>query len=256
MPLTIPDAVLQRLKAAQRVVVLTGGGMAAESGIPSLREIHRGEWASYHISELSTPQAYMRNPRLVWEWYDYRRQLAEAATPSHAHYALVDLEQYYPSFTLVTQAIDGLHWRAGSRELIEINGCLRRSRCYEAGHVLAEWEDVGEVPPRCPHCGSWLRPDVVLFGEGVPEWELKRARKAVEACDLFMCIGAIGAIEPIASLPFVARRVKALVVSIDKEESIYSLLADYVIPLAPGEALPELVPMLTGKQPSFQVDQF
>src|SRR5438046_1503988 len=135
MPLTLPDAVAHRLKTARRVVALTGGGMAAESKVPSFREAHSGEWADYDVSELATE-------------------------PSTAHYALVDLEQHYPSFTLITQTIDGLHWRAGSRDLLEVNGCLRRSRCYEAGHVVTSWEDVGEAPPRCPHCGSILRPDV------------------------------------------------------------------------------------------------
>ncbi len=247
MPLTLPDAVLHRLKTARRVVVLTGGGMAAESHVPSFRELHTGEWAQYDVSELSTPQAYQRNPRLVWEWYDYRRRLAEAVEPSQAHYALVDLEQHYPTFTLITQTFDGLHWRAGSRDLVELNGCLRRSRCYEAGHVLSEWEDVGEVPPRCPHCGSMLRPDVVLFGEGLPAWELRRARKAVEQCDVFMSVGSVGAIEPVASFPFAAKRAGALVMAIDAEDSIYTLLADYVHPSAPGAVLPDLVRAVIGE---------
>src|SRR5919197_300391 len=213
MPLTLPDTVLHRLKTARRVVALTGGGMAAASRVPSFREAHSGEWADYDVSELATPQAFQRNPRLVWEWYDYRRRTAEAAEPSQAHYALVDLEQHYPTFTLITQT----------------NGCLRRGRCYEAGHIISTWEDVGEVPPRCPHCGSVLRPDVVLFGEGLPEWELRRARAAVERCEVFMCVGAVGAIEPVASFPFVAKRVGALVLAIDAEDSIYTLLSDYAI---------------------------
>lgn len=247
MVLTVPDAVLCRLKTAQRVVALSGRGMAAESRVPSFDEAHQGIWAQYDVSELATQQAFLRNPRLVWEWYDYRRQVAEAAQPSIAHYALVDLEQHYPNFTLITQTIDGLHWRAGSRDLIEINGCLRRSRCYEAGHIVSAWEDVGEIPPRCPHCGSILRPDVVLFGEGLPEWELRKAQRAVEKCDVFLCVGSTSAIEPIASFPFVAKRVGALVLAIAPGESIYTLMADYVIPATPGEVLPELVQMVMGE---------
>jgi len=247
MPLTLPDAVLHRLKTARRVVALTGGGMAAASRVPSFREAHSGEWASYDVSELATPQAFQRNPRLVWEWYDYRRRTAETAEPSQAHYALVDLEQHYPTFTLITQTIDGLHWRAGSRDLVELNGCLRRGRCYEAGHIISAWEDVGEVPPRCPHCGSVLRPDVVLFGEGLPEWELRRARAAVERCEVFMCVGAVGAIEPVASFPFVAKRVGALVLAIDTGDSIYTLMSDYVLSTPLGEAMPELVRLVVGE---------
>jgi NAD-dependent deacetylase len=246
MSLTLPDTVLNRLKSAQRIVALTGGGMAAESKIPSFRQAHSGAWAEYDVSELATEQAFLRNPRLVWEWYEHRRHVAAAAEPSQAHYALVDLEQHYPSFSLITQTIDGLHWRAGSRDVVELNGSLGRPRCYEAGHVISSWEDVGEVPPRCPHCGSILRPGVVLFGEGLPEWELRRARAAVEQCDVFMCVGDVGAIEPVASFPFVAKRVGALVLAIDAEDSIYTLMADHVIDQPLGEALPELVRLVVG----------
>jgi len=255
MPLTLPDAVAHRLKTASRVVALTGPSLAAESNVPSFREAHTGEWASYDVSELATVQGYIRNPRLVWEWYDYRRRTAEATEPSAAHYALVDLEQHYPSFTLITQTIDGLHWRAGSRELIEVNGCLRRSRCYEAGHVVTDWEDVGEAPPRCPQCGSILRPDVVLFGEGLPEWELRKAHQAVEGCDVFICVGGMGAIQPIASFPLVAKRAAALILAIATEDSIYTLMADYVIPAALGQALPDLVHLVVGEERTLEEER-
>jgi NAD-dependent deacetylase len=246
MTLTVPEKVLHRLKTARRVVVLTGGGVAAEAGVPSFRESHTGPWAQYDVSELATPQAFLRNPRLVWDWYDHRRRAADAATPSAAHYALVDMEQFYPGFLLVTQTIDSLHWRAGSRDLVELNGCLRRSRCYEAGHTVHSWDEDGEIPPRCPHCGSPLRPDVVMFGEGLPHAELRRAQHAVEGCDLFVTVGAVGAIEPVASFPFVAKRVGALVLSVGPEDSVYSLMADHVIGATPGEALPELVRQVVG----------
>jgi NAD-dependent deacetylase len=248
MPLTLPESVVERLRRAQRVVALTGGGIAAESHVPTFRDAHTGEWAAYDVSELATQQAYVRNPRLVWEWYDYRRRTAEALEPSPAHYALVDMEQFYPAFTLITQSIDGLHWRAGSRDLVELNGCLRRARCFEAGHILSSWEEVGEVPPRCPHCGSMLRPDVVFFGEGLPEWELRRARKAVEQCEVFLTVGTVGAIEPVASFPFVAKRFGALTIAIEPDDSVYSLMADFVIPLPPGAVLRELLGLITGEQ--------
>jgi NAD-dependent deacetylase len=247
MRFTLPEDVLYRLKTARRVVALTGGGMAAESGVPSFRDSHVGEWAQYDVSELATPQAFIRNPRLVWDWYDHRRRAADRVEPSPAHYALVDLEQYYPAFTLITQTIDSLHWRAGSRDLVELNGCLRRSRCYEAGHVALSWDDDGEIPPRCAHCGSPLRPDVVMFGEGLAQAELRKARQAVERCDLFLAVGAIGAIEPVASFPFVAKRIGAYVLSVTTDDSIYSLMADHVIQVSPGEALPELVSRVAGE---------
>jgi len=255
MPLTLPDAVAHRLRTASRVIALTGSSMAAESSVPSFREAHTGEWANYDVSELATAQGYARNPRLVWEWYSYRRRTAEAIEPSAAHYALVDLEQHYTGFTLITQTIDGLHWRAGSRELIEVNGCLRRSRCFEAGHVISAWEEVGETPPRCPHCGSILRSGVVMFGEGLPEWELRKARAAVGECDVFLTVGAVSAIEPVASFPFVAKRVGALTLVIGKEESIYSLMADYVIAQPLGEVLPELVQLVGGTSGELRSDE-
>jgi NAD-dependent deacetylase len=247
MPLNLPDVVAHRLKTATRVVALTGGGMAAESKVPSFREAQVDAWAEYDVSELATEQGYLRNPRLVWEWYDYRRRAAEALDPSPAHYALVDLEQHYPNFTLITQTIDGLHWRAGSRDLIEVNGCLRRSRCYEAGHVVTVWEDVAEAPPHCPQCGSMLRPGVVLFGEGLPEWELRQAQRVVEQCELFICVGDVGAIQPIASYPLLAKRAGAMVLAIAAEDSIYTLMADHVIATTPGEVLPDLVELVVGK---------
>ena len=255
MPLTLPDTVLERLKNARRVVALTGGGIAATSNVPSFREAHSGDWARYDVSELATVQAFVRNPRMVWEWYEYRRHGAEAVEPSPAHYALVDLEQHYPSFSLITQTIDGLHWRAGSRDLIELNGSLRRSRCYEAGHVISSWEDVGESPPRCPHCGSILRPGVVMFGEGLPEWELRAARAAVEQCEVFICVGDVGAIEPVASFPFIAKRVGALVLAIDAANSIYTLLADYVIEEPLVTALPDLVRQVAGDVSELQAEE-
>src|SRR5262245_5612811 len=111
----IPTDAIERLRAATRVAVLTGAGVSAESGVPTFRDAQTGFWRHYDPSELATPQAFMRNPRLVWMWYRYRRKLVEAAEPNSAHYALVDLEQHYNTFTLITQNVDGLHWRAGSR---------------------------------------------------------------------------------------------------------------------------------------------
>lgn len=252
--MSLPDQALERLRTAQRVAVLTGAGLAAESHVPSFREAHTGDWARYDVSELATQQGFVRNPRLVWEWYEYRRQLADAAEPSQAHYALVDMEQYFPSFTLITQTIDGLHWRAGTRDLVELNGCLRRGRCFEAGHVFATWEEEGDVPPHCAHCGSMLRPDVIMFGEGLPDHELRRARKAVEHCDVLLCVGAISAIEPVASFPFVARRVGAMVISIADDDSIYSLLADYVVPEQLSSFLPALVQAIGAESSERQVE--
>ncbi len=246
MGLGISEAVGQRIKHAKRVVVLTGGGMAAESGVPTFREALVDGWERYDVSELATPQAFARNPRLVWEWYSYRRRHADGADPSPSHRALVRLEDYFPRFTLVTQTIDSLHWRAGSHDVIELNGCLRRARCFECGAPALTWDDEQHVPPHCPSCGGPLRPDVVLFGEGLPQHQLRRAQQAVESCDLFVCVGTVAPIEPVTSFPFVARRAGALTVTIAPEDSIYAVMADVHLAQTPGRVLSELVQMIVG----------
>lgn len=240
----LSEKLLDHLRKAHRVVAITGGGVSSECNFPSFSEAHSGEWSRYDVSELATPQAFLRNPRLVWDWYAYRRRSAVALTPGPTHAALVELERICENFTLISQAIDGLHAMAGSQNLIELNGSLHRLRCFEAGHAVDSWEYIGEIPPHCPYCGSLLRPDVVMFGEGLPQAELRRAREAVSQCDLLLCLGMIGAIEPVSSFPFLARRAQARVIAITPEESIYTLLADDVIEAYPRDILPEAMTAL------------
>lgn len=238
----LPDSVITLVRQARRIVALTGGGVASEAKFPSFRESHTGEWARYDVSELATPQAFQRNPRLVWEWYAHRRRVAEQIHPGPTHQALAALERHNPEVTIITQAIDGLHSRAGSTQVVELNGSLLHTRCFEAGHAVNSWEHLDENPPRCPHCGSFLRPDVVMFGEGLAQVDLRRARAAVDACDLFLALGTIATIEPVTSFPIAARKARAHVVAITREEdSIYAVLADEVISATPGDVLPMLV---------------
>lgn len=240
------DALIAKLKTAQKLVVVTGGGMSAESGVSSFRQAMVGPWANYDVRDLATPQAYARNPRLVWQWYDFRRQQTLAALPSAAHHALVDLEQHIPGFLLVSLAIDGLHWRAGSRDMVELNGCVQRTRCVESGH-LGDWEEEGDVPPRCQRCGSPLRPDVVLLGEGFARHDVRRAQTAVEQCDTLLCIGELAASDPVAQFPFVAKRNGASVLTINTDPaSIYSVMADVWLRDTPGAVVPALVAAVIG----------
>ncbi len=248
----LTETLLNHLRKARRVVAITGGGVASECNFPTFSEAHCGEWSRYDVSELATPQAFLRNPRLVWDWYAYRRRSAISLTPGATHAALVRLEQLYPEFTLISQAIDGLHASAGTHNLIELNGSLHRLRCFDAGHAVDGWEYIGELPPHCPHCGSLLRPDVVMFGEGLPQAELRQAREAVSHCDLLLCLGMIGAIEPVSSFPFLARRAHARVIAITPEESIYTLLADDVIEAYPRDILPEIITALQESKSSDQ----
>src|SRR6185503_17759328 len=150
---------------------LTGACVSAESGVPTFRDAQTGLWAKYSPQELATPRAFKRNPRLVWEWYEYRRNLVAGAQPNAAHEALARMEKLFPEFHLITQNIDGLHHRAGSQNVIELHGNITRTRCFDEGTIVSKWNDSGDVPPKCPRCGGLLRPDVVWFEEPMPEQE-------------------------------------------------------------------------------------
>ena len=206
---------VQKLRAASSVAVLTGAGVSAESGIPTFRDAQTGLWARYNPHELATPDAFLRNPRLVWEWYAYRRSLAEAAAPNPAHTALAALEQRFADFTLITQNVDGLHRRAGSQNVVELHGNITRTKCFDEDSIVERWPTTDEVPPRCPHCGGRLRPDVVWFGEALPveAWDLARA--AAQRCQVFLSIGTSGVVRPAADLPFYARQRGAYVAEIN-----------------------------------------
>jgi NAD-dependent deacetylase len=201
--LPVPDALARRLREARRVAVLTGAGISAESGIPTFRDALTGLWARYRPEDLATPEAFARNPRLVWEWYAWRRGIVQRAEPNPGHRALARLERLVPNVALVTQNVDGLHQRAGSTRVFELHGDILRTRCSREGVVLSRWTD-DAVPPRCPSCGAALRPDVVWFGEPLPSDALQAAWDAASACDLFLSVGTSNLVEPAASLPWLA----------------------------------------------------
>ena len=164
----IPESLVETLRNAQSVAVLTGSGISAESGVPTFRDAQTGLWARYDPMDLATPEAFARDPRLVWEWYAWRRGLVEGAAPNSGHEALAELERHVPEFVLITQNVDGLHRRAGSQRIIELHGNIMRSKCSLEAVILEPGEDDRDVPPSCPRCGASLRPDVVWFGEMLP----------------------------------------------------------------------------------------
>lgn len=176
--MTIPGTLIQRLAGARSVTVLTGAGVSAESGVPTFRDAQTGLWAKYNPEDLATPRAFRSNPRLVWEWYAWRRKLVAEAKPNPAHFALVELERQVPEFHLVTQNVDGLHQRAGSQRVIELHGNITRTKCFDEGTIISKWTETGDVPPKCPDCGGLLRPDVVWFEEPLPEEEISLAQQA------------------------------------------------------------------------------
>jgi NAD-dependent deacetylase len=239
--MTVPPPLVERLKTAKSVVVLTGAGVSAESGVPTFRDAQTGLWSKFNPEELATPRAFRRNPRLVWEWYAWRRQLVAAARPNPAHAALAEMETLIPEFDLITQNIDGLHQRAGSKHVIELHGNLTRTKCSEEGTIVSAWEETGEVPPKCPNCGGLLRPDVVWFDEPMPEAETALAFQRGTHCDLFFSIGTSTVVYPAASLPFEALKSGATVVEINTQCTPLTERADFVLSGAAGIVLPELV---------------
>ncbi len=176
--LEIPTELIEALRKAARVTALTGAGISAESGVPTFRDAQTGLWAKYRPEELATTEAFRRNPRLVWDWYTWRRERVAQAHPNPGHLALAEMEKRVPQFTLVTQNVDGLHRRAGSRNVIELHGNIMRTKCFHEDIMVEAWADTGETPPSCPHCGGPLRPDVVWFGEALPADMHLQLRKA------------------------------------------------------------------------------
>ena len=242
----IPEDLVAALQNAQSVVVLTGSGISAESGVPTFREAQTGLWARYDPMELATPEAFARDPRLVWEWYAWRRELVERAVPNPGHEALAKLERHVPEFVLVTQNVDGLHRRAGSQRVIELHGNIVRSKCSREGVAVEPRKEDPELPPTCPRCDYPLRPNVVWFGEMLPAGALEEAFEAARNCDLFFSIGTSSLVQPAASLPFEALRRGVSVVEINPGETPLSRHAEYALRGRAGEVLPALARAVYG----------
>lgn len=230
----------KEINNASSVVVLTGAGISAESGIPTFRDAQTGLWSQYQATELATPKAFQNNPKLVWEWYQWRRDLIDQAQPNPGHRSLVELEALVDQFTLITQNVDGFHRLAGSPNVIELHGNITKTICFNNRHPVDTWE-IADTPPRCPVCDSYLRPDVVWFGEMLPHDALEKAFHASLTCDVFFAIGTSGVVEPAASLPRLARENDAVIVEINITSTPLTHQADFVIHQPSGEFLPQLV---------------
>lgn len=235
----IPESLIEALRNAESVSVLTGSGVSAESGVPTFRDAQSGLWASFDPMQLATPEAFARDPRLVWRWYSWRRELVGAAAPNPGHRALVELEFRLPSLKLATQNVDGLHQEAGSGSVLELHGNIRRTKCSRENKIV---ESPGEgEPPLCPDCGAFLRPDVVWFGEALPEGAMEGALRAARGCDLFFSVGTSSLVYPAASLPYEALEGGAGVVEINPKATPLTPHAAYPLRGAAGEILPTLL---------------
>jgi NAD-dependent deacetylase len=228
------------LAQAASVAVLTGAGVSAESGIPTFRGAG-GLWKNYKPEDLATPEAFARDPRLVWEWYNWRRELIAKAAPNAAHLALAQLEIRKPRFTLITQNVDGLHDRAGSRRILKLHGDIWRMRCTVCG---ANWPDrrapLPSIPPHC-HCGGLARPAVVWFGEPLPDGMMNEAEHASASAEVFLVIGTSAVVYPAAGLIPHASQSGAKVIEINLDPTPFSAMVDCALQGAAGELLPKLL---------------
>jgi NAD-dependent deacetylase len=234
------------LLLADRVCVLTGAGVSAESGVPTFRASD-GLWEGHRIEDVASPDGFDRDPRLVWEFYNARRANVKTVQPNPGHFALVELEHRWGDrFTLITQNVDGLHRAAGSRNVLELHGSLHRTQCLACEEV----KDRGLEPlaplPLC-ECGGSLRPDIVWFGEGLPTDVWESAMMAAYECDVLLVVGTSAVVHPAASLVPIAKRGKppgAKVIEINLTETEASRFADVGLYGPSGQVLPKLVEQL------------
>jgi len=219
----------QRIQSASKITVLTGAGVSAASGVPTFRG-EEGLWRSYSAQELATPEAFQRNPKLVWEWYDWRRELISKCRPNAAHHVLALWSRRYPGFALITQNVDGLHEKAGTRDVIRFHGSIWEVFCWnDCDSSPPRWVDetvpLPKVPPPCPYCGGLIRPGVVWFGEGIDPEILDKSAHALE-CDVFLTVGTSALIYPAAGLVNGARRKGAFTIEINLEATPASEMVD------------------------------
>jgi NAD-dependent deacetylase len=209
------DAAARALRGANFVVVFTGAGVSAESGIPTFRSGENALWANAELEQYANPRGYRRRSSDAWRWYAKRAQIAREAEPNPAHHAIAEIERRVPEFLLATQNIDGLHHRAGSEKILELHGTLRRVRCFDCSHY-ADWPDpIGE--PECAHCGGLLRPDVVMFEEELPPGAMDRAIHAARTCDVLLSVGTSNVVWPAAEIPHAAMRAGRSVIVVNPD---------------------------------------
>ena len=230
----------EALARARHVCVLTGAGISAESGIPTFRDALSGLWERFRPEELATPEAFERDPELVWQWYEWRRDLIRKVEPNAGHRALVELARRVPRLTLVTQNVDGLHQRAGSPSVLEYHGNILRDRCTVERVVAERSDDSRGALPRCASCGGLLRPDVVWFGEPIPRAPMLLAAAAADDCDVFLSVGTSAQVYPAAGLADVALEHGAVVIEVNPDVTDLTARATIALQGPAGKMLPEL----------------
>lgn len=235
----IKKKTIEKIKNSKKVVVLTGAGISAESGVPTFRG-EKGLWKNLRPEDLASPFAFQQNPKLVWEWYDWRRNLIKPLKPNKGHKVIASIEKKKPNFTLITQNVDGLHQKAGNKSSIELHGNIWKMRCTEEKTVTENLESpLKNIPPIC-NCGAMLRPHIVWFGESLPSEAIQSSYQVAEECDLMLVIGTSALVQPAASLPGIAQSTGAYVVEVNAEETPISKQVDDSYIGKAGEVLPLL----------------
>ncbi|MBD9676121.1 NAD-dependent deacylase [Pseudomonas sp. PDM18] len=245
----LDSALVDALRKARHVVVFAGAGVSAESGIATFRDRLTGLWERFDAASLATAEAFRADPALVWGWYEWRRSVVHRALPNPAHLAISALAGKVPKLTLITQNVDDLHERAGSRNVTHLHGQLERPRCFQCQRepdaplpVPNEPEAGRRVqPPACAHCGGTLRPGVVWFGESLPMDAITHAFQAAEQCDLLISVGTSGVVYPAAEIPEIARRLRATVLHVNPAPRPLLGERDFALASAAGVALPALI---------------
>jgi NAD-dependent deacetylase len=236
-----PPELIHLLRSVVRVTAMTGAGVSQESGLRTFRDAQSGLWAQYKPEDLASPEAFARDPKLIWDWYAWRRDAVKNVKPNPGHYALAEMAKHIPEFTLITQNVDGLHRAAGSPRVIELHGNIRRVRCSECGMITETWGDDTVTVPRCAGCGGMLRPDVVWFGESLPRAELDSAVEAARTCEVYFSIGTSGVVQPAAALAHAAKNRGAIVIEVNAEPTPLTSKVNFALQEKSGEILPELV---------------
>jgi NAD-dependent deacetylase len=239
------------IRGSQRLTVLTGAGVSKESGVPTFRDALDGLWARYDPTQLANANAFRQNPKLVWDFYQYRREIMRPAKPNPGHFALAELERRFPHLQIITQNVDDLHEQAGSKNVIRLHGRISANKCFAncQGDPTAvdietmEWDRDGGVPA-CPHCGAPVRPDVVWFGEILPSEQLQTAIDACETTDVMLVIGTSGVVRPAADMPLYAKQHGAKLIEINPVESEITPAADLWLAGPSGEILPRVLAAL------------
>ncbi|MEO3780160.1 NAD-dependent deacylase [Micromonospora sp. B11E3] len=245
----VPSEAATLLRQARRVVIFTGAGISAESGVPTFRDALTGLWERFDAQALATPEAFQDDPALVWGWYEWRRGLAQRVRPNAGHEAVAAIEARIPGSVVVTQNVDDLHERAGSPAPLHLHGSLFTPRCSACAHPAPLPDGPADepadgrrmTPPGCARCSAPVRPGVVWFGEALPEAVFESAVEAASSCDLLLTVGTSGLVYPAAEIPRVAARFGAAVIQVNPQETPLDPVADVNLRGPAARVLPALV---------------